>query len=284
VRLLLSLVFLIFFPLSAAASWLDDARASIEQSMLLTGSISVDAEGHVSGYTLDKSDRIPEGVRDFVGNRIVGWEFEPMQVDGMPATAKNRMTMRVIARHLDEDRVEVRLSGVTFQPMEENSKTQVRMPRHATPPSYPRAALRGRVQATVYLNARVGRDGSVVDTNVSQVDLRILDRPKRSERWREMFGEMVARAVKNWKFQPPTEGSLADDESWDVVVPVSFSLVGTKVNYGQWEVYVPGPYSPAPWKVTDVGTDGASVNALVGGGVYTEAGEGQLKLRSKLGG
>ncbi|MEZ5465276.1 MAG: energy transducer TonB [Lysobacteraceae bacterium] len=282
-RYLLSLVLALLFSHHAAAGWRDDARASIEQSMLLTGTISVDTEGRVIDFSLDKSDRIPEAVRSFVGDRVVGWEFEPMKVDGKPAIAKNRMTMRVIAKHLDEERVEVRLSGVTFQPLEKNSKTQVRMPRRPLPPSYPSSARRAGVQGTVYLNARIARDGRVADTNVSQVDLRILDRPERSKRWREMLGDKVTRAVKSWKFQPPTEGGLADDEYWDVVVPVSFGLVGNEVRYGQWQFYVPGPYSPAPWKVTDVGSDSASVNALVGGGIYTEAGEGQLKLRSNLG-
>ncbi len=35
-RLLLSLVFLIFFPLSAAASWLDDARMASDYELVET--------------------------------------------------------------------------------------------------------------------------------------------------------------------------------------------------------------------------------------------------------
>lgn len=37
-------------------------RRQIESSMLLTGKIQVDAEGRVTGYSLDDADKVPPGV------------------------------------------------------------------------------------------------------------------------------------------------------------------------------------------------------------------------------
>lgn len=282
----LTVVLALLLPLSAMAGWLEDARSSVEQSMLVTGTISVGPTGHVSGYTLDKADKLPVGIRGLVGDSVLKWEFEPMQVDGLPASARNRMTLRVIARHLDDKQIRIRLSGVNFSPMVANDDARVTAKR-AVPPRYPRAARKEGVAGTVYAAVKVGRDGKVLDTHVNQVDLRILGSESQLPRWRGLLGDAVTDAIKRWEFTAPAEGNEADSPHWSVMVPVAFSLTGTrrrgKTGHGEWEAYVPGPYTPAPWKITDVDSDGRSANALVDGGVYMASEQGRLRLLSPLG-
>lgn len=263
----------------------DNVRKTVEQSMLVTGTVSVDAEGRVSGYSLDESEKLPVGIRDFVGSSVAGWEFEPMQRNGQPAKARNHMTLRLVARNEEDGKVLIRISGATFSPVDTEDSSRVRGKEMAVP-TYPELARRNGVAGTAYVALKIDRDGKVAETHVSKVDLRIIGSRKQMETWRDMLADSVGRDLKRWTFTPPSTGGQTEAASWSIMVPVAFSLTGTRKRgrtpYGKWEAYVPGPYSPAPWQITEIGNGDPSVSALANGTLYMESEDGRLKLRTAL--
>lgn len=261
-------------------------KQHVESSMLVTGKIDVDATGAVESVALDKVEALPSGIVDFVRNAAMQWRFEPMTNDaGVPVAASAPMNVRVVARKLDEEKVEIALSSASFTRYDPEDRSAVAY-GHQQPPSYPVSAVRAGVSGDTYHVLKVGRDGRVEDVAVRQVNLRVLANERSMRRWRKELASASERTLKTWTFRVPTEGAEADAPYWLVTVPVRYRLRGNdgrpqSERYGAWSTYVRGPVQPLPWIDPSDVRNTMSPDALADGGVYMER-EGGLKLLTPL--
>ncbi|MGN7727289.1 energy transducer TonB [Luteimonas sp. 22616] len=272
---------LLAIPALALAQGPGAVRKQIESSMVVTGTIDVAPDGSVSGYSVDRADEIPAGVRELLARFAPGWKFEPVQADERQATVRARMSVRVVAKRMGKDSFQVSIRGARFDQEQEpgESVSAVSMP----PPHYPMSAVQAGASGTVIALARIGRDGRVLDVVAEQVNLTFIASENAMTRWRDVFARSAIAAAKNWTFRPPVAGAGADDDGWQVRVPISYTLERApgpgKDDYGRWETYVPGPYRPAPWAGTRLA---GSPDALPGSGVFQV--DHELRLLTPIGG
>lgn len=236
-----------------------------EASMLLTGSISIAADGTVSGHTLDHPDKLKPGIVELVDGAVAHWRFRPILDQGKAVASVSRMSLRLVASRQDPDHYLVRIRSAHFwqgsQGEFEHEDTQE---KKLKPPHYPEAALRYGVTGTVYLVARLDKDGKVLDVAAEQVNLRVVADDQRMQRWRALLATSALATAKTWEFGPAAK----DAEARSVRIPVSFQLWGNpEPEYGKWESYIPGPRQVVPW-LSEVNSATDSPDALVAGGVY----------------
>jgi hypothetical protein len=136
------------------------ARARIQASMLLTGTIVVAPDGSVRSYAIDHADVVEPAVTALMGRTIPQWKFQPVLLDGQPVAAQAKMSLRVVARPIGDDNYKIAISGTHFGQDEPGSRLSAAGQQH---PRYPERAVRARVGGTVYLVLRVGRQGQVED-------------------------------------------------------------------------------------------------------------------------
>ncbi|MDN5780655.1 MAG: energy transducer TonB [Luteimonas sp.] len=248
----------------ATAATPGEAREQTEASMLLTGTISIAADGGVSGYGIDHKDKVPDSVLASIEKSVLGWRFSPVLVDGQPAPAQAKMSLRMRARPSGEGKFVVSIASASFGD-DDAAPTDVVTSITMDPPRYPRDVVRMGGQGVAYLVIRVGRQGTVEDVAVEQVNLTVYASDKQMERFRRSFAKTSADAARDWTFNPPTTGENANDESWAIRVPVTFALGSDEpLAYGQWESYLPGPRQDIPWlKDGEAGND-----ALANGDVH----------------
>ena len=270
-------------PLMATAAGPREVRKQVESSMLVTGEIEIDAQGRVSNLLLDKPDKLPGGIAEFVKGQVLQWTFEPVLSDGRPTPARSRMSVRVVGKRIDDDSVTIAIRNAIFPgpaPGEGESVTHVAM----KPPSYPMPAARGGAQGTAYLVLKISRDGTVADAIVEQVNLRVVASEAQMTKLRDMFANASLTAARRWTFKPPTRGEGAAEEFWSVRVPVDYTMDSGRrpTGYGQWQAYIPGPRQTIPWS-EDAEAAGFSPDALAEGGVYMAGAESGLRLLTALG-
>ena len=111
VALVVSLVSLV--PLAAAMPRAE-ALKQIESSMLVKGSIETNADGSVNSLVIDQPDKFPGGLVDFVQKQVKDWKFEPVMVDGKAMRARSPMSLRVVARKVDEDGYSITIRNANF--------------------------------------------------------------------------------------------------------------------------------------------------------------------------
>jgi len=266
------------FAGSAAA-----VRRQIESSMLLTGEIQVDAEGRVTGHSLDDAGKVPPGVVSLIDKAVPSWTFEPMRFDGKPVRVSTDMSIRVVARKLEQGDYEVAIRSAAFGGRSRDPKESIQavsMPA----PDYPLNAWRAGVVGTVYLLVRAGRDGKVIDAIAEQTNLRVAVDEHAMARWRRVLEDVSTRQAQQWKFTPPTQGEDANRDFWVARVPVVFNLdrPHDAPTYGHWETYVPGPRQRDPWDTDGDEGIGFSPDTLAPGRAYL-TGSG-LKLLTALSG
>ncbi|SEV95365.1 hypothetical protein [Luteibacter sp. 329MFSha] len=225
-------------------------RQRIEASMLVTGSIVVAPDGNVTGYELDKQDKIPPEIVELVRSATTAWRFEPVLRDGQAVSAKAHMALRIVARRDDPTKKEftAHIVGASFGDDGKGGEEITYLDRH--PPSYPSAAAAARVQGTVYLLLRVDHDGKVTDAFAEQVNMGVVGSDSELRVWRKALANPAVQAAKTWTFQPPTKGPHANDPFYIVRVPVTFRInrdPARSDRYGTWQAYVPGPKEQAPW-------------------------------------
>lgn len=243
----LILVFSITLVWSAGATASpSEVAKSIEASMLVTGSIVVATDGKVSQYELDQPEKLPPLAKEVLQKSIPGWTFEPVLKDGKPVLAKTEMAIRLVANQQADGAVAVRVSGATF-----GDGKAITYKDRATP-RYPRQAIKNRVQGTVYMLLKIGRDGTVLEVAAEQVNLGTLGNQRELSRWRKWLAESATRAGRQWTFHVPTTGIDADAPYWVVRTPISYSLSTGRRHkpspaYGEWTSYIPGPEQAIPW-------------------------------------
>lgn len=234
-----------------------EATRRVEASALVTGKVLIAADGGVSGYTLDRANKLEPAVTGLISQALSSWRFEPLPDH---AAEQVDMTLRLVAKNLEGGGISVRIAGANFQ--RQHRENEVVRGKVLTPPRYPVPAFINGVVGAVYVVVRVGRDGKVLDAAVEQVNLNVLGSDSDMEAWRKVFAESTLAAATKWRFTPPTEGDQVEADSWTVRVPAQFKLEGH--GYGKWQGYVPGPRSVIPW-LHDEGSDSVSHDALTEG-------------------
>lgn len=238
-------------------------RKQIESSLLVKGTIDIGADGRVLGHALERRESLPAGVVGMIDQAVPQWRFEAVELREGTTRARAPMSLRIVAKKLDEDSFTVQIRGAQFgsyAPDETPSSRQM------TPPRYPHAAAYAGVGGTVYTVLRIGRDGQVEDAVAEQVNLRVIASEAVMMRWRKVLAQAALHAARRWAFNPPTKGEDVDAPYWSVRVPVDFIAPDQKQPLEhEWHAYVPGPRETIPWE-PDASPMGA--DALVAGGVY----------------
>ena len=268
-----------FFSLTVAAAGPGAVRKQIEASMRVTGVIEVETDGSVSKFEIDNVDKLPTGVVEFVHNNVNEWAFAPVQVDGKPAAVRNKVSMRLVAKKLEDGQYMIRMQAASFDPYEVEEGSEVSS-KNMAPPRYPENAAKSGVSGIVYLALKIGRDGRVEDGIAEQVNLTFVASENEMAQWRGNLSRSALSAAKSWSFQPPVTGESADDPYWVVRVPVSYSIDDSRSAYGKWRAYVPGPRQSRPWSISAEAD--VSPEALADGGVHQLGSEG-LRLLTPLG-
>lgn len=275
---------LLALVLGTASARLSEVREQVEASMLVTGQVMIEADGHVSAVELDQRDRLPVAAIELLERSATGWRFEPILGDGQPRAARTRMSVRLVAKRAGEDDTYLlSVVGAHFGgdavPGEASGADSVRAGT-LRPPVYPQSAMALGAKGTVYVVVRVGRDGKVSDAFAEQVNLRVVGSERSMQEMRDVLARSALRATRQWTFIPPTEGEGADEEFWMLRVPVDYALDGeAPPAYGEWSAYVPGPRADPPaWRVFE-SLDGFDIppDALVAGGIY-QVGKGRRLL------
>ncbi|MFC3552288.1 hypothetical protein ACFOLC_14885 [Lysobacter cavernae] len=236
----------------------------VEISLLVKGSVEIEADGSVIASRLDEKEKLPAGVVKLVDQAIAGWKFEPVQVEGRAVKVRAPMSLRVVAKEIG-DEFTVRISGVDFgtDRPEEFVTAKGRLAR----PPYPAEAVWKGVGGTVYLVMQIGRDGKPMQIVAEQVNLTSVDNKRNMEKWRALLAEASTEIARRWRFNPPTKGSLVDAPYWTARVPVDFVRPNQpEPKYGQWYAYIPGPRQEIPWLPAE--DRSTSADTLVAGGVY----------------
>ena len=271
-------IFLALFSFTAAAAGPGAVRKQIEASMRVGGVIEVDADGRVSKFEIDNVDKLPTGVVEFVHNNVNEWAFAPMLADGKPVAVRNKVSMRVVAKKLEDGQYIIRMQAASFDPFEMEEGSEVSS-KSMTPPRYPQNAAKSGVSGTVYLALKIGRDGRVEESIAEQVNLTFVASENEMAQWRGILSRSAMSAAKDWNFHPPVTGESKDDPYWVVRVPVVYSIEDPRSAYGKWRAYVPGPRQARPWAT---GTEAeVSPEALAEGGVHQLGREG-LRLLTPL--
>lgn len=255
---------------AATARAPEAVRRQVEASMLLTGSVDIEADGSVGGYAIDHDDKLPDYVRACLAREVPGWKFAPVLADGHAVRARSRMSLRMVATPAGDGNFKVAVGGVSFGEYSDEATDQVTRGR-LSPPAYPPEAYRVGGKGTVYLVLRIGRDGKVEDAVVEQVNLTAIGDERQMAKLRRYLGDASLRAARHWTFRLPSTGEAADDASWSVRVPVDFRLADDRPPaYGAWQAYLPGPRQRAPWTKGEEGA--GSPDALASDGVYPVGG------------
>lgn len=249
------------------------ARKQVESSLLVRGTITIAPDGSVIAHTLDSTEALGDVLSKFVGGSLETWHFKPVIVDGKVVTAKVPMSLRLVAKPMDDGNTKVTITSTYFGRREELPATaDVQRRARLAPPQYPKGALQMGGKGTVYLIVQVGRDGSVLNVGAEQVNLKVLGSAAEMSSLRKQFSDAAIRAARRWTFVPPTTSVAANEASWLVRVPVEFRLWGDEAKQakaGGWDSYVPGPRNKdMPWAHEQLKTVG-SPDALSDGGVYS---------------
>ena len=224
----------------------EEIRNQVESSLLVTGTIDIRTDGSVAGHALDGAEKLADGVVDLVAKAVEGWRFEPFDLAEGTSLARTQMSLRLVARPLDETQVAVEIAAASFG--SPTSDAFVTPRRALTRPEYPAAAARVGAGGIVYVVARVDREGRVSELVAEQVDLYVAAPPREMDLLRKMFTESALRTARRWRFQPPITGEEADEEAWSIRIPIEFLMEERGMaDPFKWRAYIPGPSQPIPW-------------------------------------
>jgi hypothetical protein len=257
-------------------------RQQAESSLLVTGTIDIDANGKVVAHALDKAKTLPKGIVDMTARLAPNWTFEPI---ALPAKTigRSKMSLQYVAKQSGSGEYQVELRSASFDanlPPEQ----QVTIARRGRMPEYPSELQSLAINGTVYVAVQVGRDGKVMNIDASHVNLRTVGSEADMALWREALAKSSIKAIRSWSFAPPTAGQDANAPHWIGMLPVSFEMMGSrKPRPGQWETYLPGPRKLIPWKDSVGGATADNTDALLPNQFHT-AGSGRRLIGPLAGG
>lgn len=270
--------------LAAAQAWaggVGAVRKTVEATMVLTGSIQVDTQGRVTGYSIDKQGQVDSAALRVVAGIVPVWRFQPVLVNGIAVPVTSKMSLRLVASPRVDGDYDVRVESVSFSEEPTSPEEQI-LADKMTPPKYPVDAARNGIQGQVFLLLKIGRDGRVQDVAVERTNLWVVGRENQLPGFRKSLEQPALEAARKWTFKLPVAGPDVQEDAFQVRVPVDYALVGAREaaeRYGRWRAYVPGPLNQVPWR--DARFDDRGIDAGIGGQVQL-AGAG-LRLLSDLG-
>lgn len=250
-------------------------RLQSEASLLVTGSVDIDANGKVVRYGLNHQDTLPPSIVAMVARLAPQWTFEPLALPEN-TLGRTKMSLRFVAKPQPSGDYLVELRAAHFN-VDMPPERRVRIAERGTMPKYPRSLGAFRISGTVYVVVQIGRDGTVMNIDASQVDLNVYGDDKDMAQWREELAKASIQAIRTWRFAPPTEGEDAAAPYWVGTLPVAYSPFGQpQPRQNQWQTYLPGPRKPIPWKDPEsVAADNS--DALVPGEFHGAAGARRLR-------
>ena len=258
-------LFVLLIAMALPATALAASSTAVAGSMLVHGQIVVATDGSVQSYTLDHRDRLPGYVTKLLDSNISAWRFEPVQRDGTPVVAKARMSIRLVAQRKNDGNYAVRIIGQWFGSHKADaSPSQSVRYKDRRKPQYPLKALKQHVAGTVYVVARINRQGNVDKAAVEQVNLRTQGTPARMRRWRLLLADSALSAARNSTYEIPTTGPEMHKSHWTVRYTVDYTLGDEDHAYGQWVAFIPGPQHEIGWLDADDRMAG-SANAMPSG-------------------
>ncbi|MCP1372875.1 energy transducer TonB [Dyella lutea] len=263
------LMFAALLALTAAAAHAGPTK-NLETSAVVDGTIVLAKDGAVQLATVEHPEKYGQPIADLVRKVALTWRFDPVLRGGEPVVAKASMHVRVILTKNADGNFTARIKGATFggnnadTPDDLYSENQKKIGPH-----YPPAAIKARVQGTVYLALHVDREGRVIDAVAEQVNLENMGPDGLLQKYRELMAKSSLDAARRWTYRIPTTGKLAGQDSWTLHVPIVYTLneTGAAPVERVWRTYVPGPYTPAPWVDKPSMT---TADALADDGSYTE--------------
>jgi hypothetical protein len=229
-----------------ASGQASSAMHQSEASMLVAGTLDIEPDGSVSGYTLEHSNVLPTAITELASKTLPQWRFEPVLKGGKPVKARASMYLQFIGNQVDKTHYAVELRGANFTNSKDDMDEVVSLQQMKTP-SYPQDMLDADITGTVYLALHINRQGHVTDAIAEQVNLGRLSSPVVMNQWRASFVRSTLQAAKGWTFNTPTSGRSAKNTDWTVQVPVDFDFNPPSTQEGKWKVYVPGPKHSIPW-------------------------------------
>lgn len=233
--------------MSAQAGTVQD----VESSAVVGGSLVLARDGAVQSAVIDDEAKYGQPIAEMVRKAALQWRFQPVLRDGQPVVAKSSMHVRVVLKKSADGNYIARIKGATFGDSSTDSTDVLRNAEgnKRILPHYPAAAIRGRVQGTVYLALHVDRSGHVVDAVAEQVNLENSGPQRILKQYREILAESALKVARQWTYVPPSTGPLARQDGWTAHVPVTYDLnpLGAPVPDRTWVTYVRGPFTPAPW-------------------------------------
>ena len=244
------------------------AVKQIESSLLVTGTVDVDAGGRVLGYAVDEPEKLPQGILNMTAGIAPHWQFEAAAKEAQPERLKMRLFF--VSRKVDATSYEVGLRSADFAKADASLESRLRIDYSKfIRPHYPKLWETAGVTGTVFLAVRVGRDGRATDVAVRQTNVETLASQAQLRRLREAAERSVLAAAAQWRFLVPTQGPDADQTQWVGQVPIEFSFERAPPDYGKWRPYVAGPYVPVPWMEEDARSADQGPEALSPGALHS---------------
>ena len=227
-------------------------KAQLDQvvsSLAVSGTIEVDEQGKILGYTIKDAEAYDQAVRDLLDRNIARWSFKPVFVDGVARRARFDMYLRLEAKPLDDKRFEVTIASAAFGSKAPAVAHAQIASRDRIAPTYPTNENALGVGGSVVTVLKVGRDGRVEDVLVEQTNLKAVGPANAMKQWRADLERVSVAAARKWTFDVPTTGPRAEWPYWLMRVPFTFVPFGAseKSAPGQWESYVPGPRQAVKW-------------------------------------
>ncbi|WP_017461588.1 energy transducer TonB [Dyella ginsengisoli] len=263
------IMFAALLALTAAAAYAGPTK-NLESSAVVDGTIVLAKDGSVQLATVEHPEKYGQPIADLVRKVALTWHFDPVLRDGQPVLAKASMHVRVILTKNADGNFTARIKGATFGGSNEDTPDNLYSANQKTiAPHYPMAAIKARVQGSVYLALHIDREGHVTDAVAEQVNLENTGPDGVLRKYRKLMAQASLDAARRWTYRVPTTGRLASQDSWTVHVPIVYTLneSGAPRVDRVWRTYVPGPYTPAPWVDKP---SMATADALADDGSYTE--------------
>ncbi len=243
----------------------------LESSTVVKGTIVLARDGTVQTAVVDDADKYGRPIADMVRKMALQWRFQPVLRDGQPVLAKASMHVRVVLKRMPDGNYSARVKGATFGDNDPNDTGTLHNAEgiQRIAPKYPEAAIRARVQGTVYMALHVDRSGRVTEAVAEQANLGNTGRDRVVQRYRDVLAKAALTAARQWTYAIPTTGKLAKQDSWTARVPANFYLkeIAMPTPAPTWQTYVPGPYTPAPWVARP---DLDAADAIADGAVQTD--------------
>lgn len=180
-----------FLPAQAAERWVGHQTARV----------SIDASGHVSKVSLINST-LSDAMQAVLAERMRRVEFEPAQLNGVPASAEATVWIELEAR-AQADALTLTVSGVATIPGYRKTKA----------PRFPMRELRNGISSKVEVAVEYDGSGRVTAVTPASADAPM-----------DAFMRAALKAAREWEFEPERVAGVGLPGSG--IIPVTFEIEG----------------------------------------------------------